>query len=58
MDTFKSSDGKWFYMSILEPDRYNDALFKELEPERAHWQSRLLHRRGQQGLHTASWSPS
>ena len=30
MDTFKSSDGKWFYMSILEPDRYNDALFKEL----------------------------
>ena len=30
MDTFKSSDGKWFYMSILEPDRYNDALMKEL----------------------------
>lgn len=30
MDTFKSADGKWFYMSILEPDRYNDALMKEL----------------------------
>ena len=30
MDTFKSADDKWFYMSILEPDRYNDALFKEL----------------------------
>ena len=30
MDTFKSSDDKWFYMSILEPDRYNDALMKEL----------------------------
>ena len=30
MDTFKSADDKWFYMSILEPDRYNDALMKEL----------------------------
>ena len=30
MDTFRSSDNKWFYMSILEPDRYNDALMKEL----------------------------
>jgi len=30
MNTFQSSDGKWFYMSILEPDRYNDALMKEL----------------------------
>ena len=33
MDTFKSSDDKWFYMSILEPDRYNNALFKELGRE-------------------------
>ena len=33
MDTFQSSDGKWFYMSILEPDRYNNALFKELGRE-------------------------
>lgn len=30
MDTFKSADDKWFYMSILEPDRYNDKLMKEL----------------------------
>ena len=30
MDTYCSSDGKWFYMSILEPNRYNDALMKEL----------------------------
>ncbi len=30
MDTYKSSDDKWFYMSILEPDRYNNALMKEL----------------------------
>ena len=30
MDTFKSADDKWFYMSILEPDRYTDALMKEL----------------------------
>ncbi len=33
MDTFKSSDGKWFYMSILMPDRYNPALLKELGRE-------------------------
>ena len=33
MDTFKSADDKWFYMSILEPDRYNNALFKELGRE-------------------------
>ncbi|MDD5937663.1 MAG: CoA transferase [Clostridiales bacterium] len=33
MDTYKSSDDKWFYMSILEPDRYNNALFKELGRE-------------------------
>jgi len=30
MNTYQSSDGVWFYMSILEPDRYNNALFKEL----------------------------
>lgn len=30
MNTYQSSDAKWFYMSILEPDRYNDALMKEL----------------------------
>ncbi len=30
MNTFKSSDGQWFYMSILEPDRYNNALLHEL----------------------------
>lgn len=30
MNTYRSADGKWFYMSILEPDRYNNALFKEL----------------------------
>lgn len=33
MDTFQSSDGIWFYMSILEPDRYNSALLKELGRE-------------------------
>ena len=33
MNTYCSSDGKWFYMSILEPNRYNDALFKELGRE-------------------------
>lgn len=33
MNTYKSSDGKWFYMSILEPDRYNPALFRELGRE-------------------------
>lgn len=30
MNTYRSSDGKWFYMSILEPDRYNNKLFEEL----------------------------
>ena len=33
MDTFQSSDGIWFYMSILEPGRYNTALLKELNRE-------------------------
>jgi crotonobetainyl-CoA:carnitine CoA-transferase CaiB-like acyl-CoA transferase len=33
MDTFRSGDGIWFYMSILEPDRYNTALFTELGRE-------------------------
>lgn len=33
MNTYKSLDGKWFYMSILEPDRYNPALFRELGRE-------------------------
>jgi crotonobetainyl-CoA:carnitine CoA-transferase CaiB-like acyl-CoA transferase len=33
MDTFQSGDGIWFYMSILEPDRYNTALLKELNRE-------------------------
>lgn len=30
MNTYHSSDGIWFYMSILEPNRYNNALMKEL----------------------------
>lgn len=30
MDTYKSSDDIWFYMSVLEPERYNAALLEAL----------------------------
>ena len=33
MNTYKSSDDIWFYMSILEPDRYNPLLLKGLGRE-------------------------
>jgi len=33
MNTYKSSDDVWFYMSILEPDRYNPILLKGLGRE-------------------------
>lgn len=33
MNTYKSSDGRWFYISILVPDRYNGELLKLLGRE-------------------------
>ena len=30
IDSFKCKDGKWIFLSILEPDRYNDVLMKTL----------------------------
>lgn len=30
IDSFQCSDGKWIFLSILEPDRYNDTLMKVL----------------------------
>ena len=30
IDSFKCSDGKWIFLSILEPDRYNDTLMQVL----------------------------
>ena len=30
IDSFQCADGKWIFLSILEPDRYNDALLKLL----------------------------
>ena len=33
MNTYKSSDDVWFYMSILEPNRYNPVLLKGLGRE-------------------------
>lgn len=33
IDSFQCSDGKWIFLSILEPDRYNDTLMKVLGRE-------------------------
>ena len=33
MNTYRSADDIWFYMSILEPDRYNPVLLKGLSRE-------------------------
>lgn len=33
IDSFQCSDGKWIFLSILEPDRYNDTLMKVIGRE-------------------------